>query len=442
MSTSLSQAHLATAWKQEVNQRIAAHKSRKGAGGAEPKGVVEANHSASRRASEAAARVAARFAKAPSYDEVLANEARAALRAAEAASKAALEAQAAAASILAGIEAAVGTEPAAEWQGRLSAIAETEEENQLEGVFSDLPSLGHGEGTPALACARTLDLPEGPAEPAFVPAAQAPHLSGAPPEELWSQDWLAVPEAGDTEIAVVEPSQPILGNLIEFPRELVAARKARPRRAEGPYAAPEVGTQLSIFEVDPETISTQPAIETGVPDEAASAVWTVPEWSAIELEAQPPDEVGELLDEPAAEPAPPPAIEPARLSLRLMAGVVDGSLILATVLAAAVAAVSHAKTLPNMHEAAICLALGLLVAGGAYEAVSLTLGSSTPGMKYAQISLCTFDGQIPTRAQRRRRLAALLLSVLPVGFGFGWILFDDNHLTWHDRLSGTYPRKN
>jgi len=52
--------------------------------------------------------------RAPSYSEMLADEARAAVRAAEAASKAALVAQAAAESVLAGLEAASLTTP--EWE--------------------------------------------------------------------------------------------------------------------------------------------------------------------------------------------------------------------------------------------------------------------------------------------------------------------------------------
>jgi hypothetical protein len=62
-------------------------------------------------------------------------------------------------------------------------------------------------------------------------------------------------------------------------------------------------------------------------------------------------------------------------------------------------------------------------------------------MKYAGVSLCTFDDELPTRAQLRGRLAALLLSVLPVGLGLAWAIFDEEHLTWHDRLSRTYLRR-
>jgi uncharacterized RDD family membrane protein YckC len=36
---------------------------------------------------------------------------------------------------------------------------------------------------------------------------------------------------------------------------------------------------------------------------------------------------------------------------------------------------------------------------------------------------------------------ALILSLLPVGLGVAWAIFDEDHLTWHDRLSGTYLRR-
>jgi uncharacterized RDD family membrane protein YckC len=62
-------------------------------------------------------------------------------------------------------------------------------------------------------------------------------------------------------------------------------------------------------------------------------------------------------------------------------------------------------------------------------------------MKYAHIALCTFDDDNPTAPQRRRRLVALILSLLPVGLGVAWAIFDEDHLTWHDRLSGTYLRR-
>jgi hypothetical protein len=111
LSTVAAQPNETLSWKQEVNQRLAAHKSRRdsgAAGVAEPAGAL---HSSNPRAAQAAARVAARYAQAPSYSQLLADEARAAVRAAEAASHAALKAQAAAESVLAEIETAASAMP-------------------------------------------------------------------------------------------------------------------------------------------------------------------------------------------------------------------------------------------------------------------------------------------------------------------------------------------
>jgi uncharacterized RDD family membrane protein YckC len=84
--------------------------------------------------------------------------------------------------------------------------------------------------------------------------------------------------------------------------------------------------------------------------------------------------------------------------------------------------------------------IALLLLGAAYMTVFFTLASATPGMRYAGLALCTFDDQLPTKEQRYRRLLAMLVSVLPVGLGVVWSIFDEQRLSWHDRLSGTYLR--
>ncbi len=55
----------------------------------------------------------------------------------------------------------------------------------------------------------------------------------------------------------VEAAQPIAANLIEFPREIVATRRMRPRITEASLESTEP-QQLSIFEVDPNTVSREP----------------------------------------------------------------------------------------------------------------------------------------------------------------------------------------
>ena len=131
------------------------------------------------------------------------------------------------------------------------------------------------------------------------------------------------------------PAQPIHANLIEFPRELVATRKIRPRRVEGTHAG--IGNavgQLSIFEVDPESISFEPAAAEIVTGDAPA--WPGPGWSSIQLGEQSLDDKSyneESRDALAdaevgtVQAAAARAIDLAPIGRRLMAAVVDGALI-------------------------------------------------------------------------------------------------------------------
>jgi uncharacterized RDD family membrane protein YckC len=265
-----------------------------------------------------------------------------------------------------------------------------------------------------------------PSEPA---TARAPRLwkNDASPNENREQPAPAEDSAGDNDFELTELVFPPRANLIEFPRELVAPRKRRPRRAEGPLAAHALERQLNIFEVDPEALLIEPEAAGREP------VWPAPAWSGIALKDQPPVE-----PEPPKAPASMPALRLAPLGPRLAAALVDGALIAAALLGSAlVAAASIGYPLPA-GIARFSVLLGFLLAYLLYQAIFLILDEATPGMRCAGLFLCTFDGQSPTLAQLCRRLGALLLSVLPVGLGVAWILLDDEHLCWHDRLSKTY----
>jgi uncharacterized RDD family membrane protein YckC len=419
LSTSASQAKLAPSWKQEVNQRLAAHKSRKDSAVAGPAAPQESLHVAGSRAAQAAARVAARYSKAPTFSEMLAEEARAAVRAAEAASRAALNAQAAAESVLAGLEAASEAEPAWEPEVKPAVLfVRPTAEEQSFGIRWEP------------------DMPVRPTEPTATRASRGTDSLEMPAEGWWESSSPEEDTLGAETIEAVEPAQPIHANLIEFPREIVATRKVRPRLAEGVYgAADEPKRQLSIFEVDPGSISVEPAAEAAA--EPAESAGSGPEWSGIELGAQSLEEM-ELPADPATAA---PALQLAPIGLRLMATVVDGALTTGAFLAAALMAVSNVKSLPSLKMIELGAAAALFLTGILYQALFYTLAEATPGMKYARISLCTFDDEKPTRAQMRSRLGALLLSVAPIGLGVAWAIFDEDHLSWHDRLSRTYLRR-
>jgi uncharacterized RDD family membrane protein YckC len=405
LSTSYSQPNLEPVWKQEVNRRLAAHRSRNGASSAGPAAPAEAFHEVSSRAAQAAARVAARYAKAPSFSQMQAVEAQTAVRNAEIATQVALEAQAVAHAALANLEAASNEIP----------------------VRAREPFLA-----PPPAMRREPDMPQRREIPA---AAGAPRSAAS--AKTPTVDWQQLESLGHglspaEEPELVEPGQPIHANLIEFPRELVAPRKARPRSVEGPYAlAEEPAAQLSIFEVDPGAIS---------PEAAPQARLAQPEtfeWSGIELEAQPVEEL-----EPDLQPAPAPAdVHLAPFSRRLLAAVVDGALISGAFLAAAFTAATSMEHLPEAKLLEAGAVAALLGTGLLYETLFSTLTEATPGMRYAGISLCTFDDQIPTLWQRCSRLGSMVLSLLPLGLGVAWAIFDEEHLSWHDRLSKTYQRK-
>lgn len=476
MST-LGQPTLEPAWKQEVNRRLAAHKNRKGAC-ATPAANAEAVKSGNSRAAEAAARVAARYAKAPSYSEMQAAEAHLAVRAAEIATQVALEAQAAAHSALAELHAAATEAP------RGPAVIESivrptpiERAASAErtAVVETTPVLWAekpvAEVEVAVAVAEPvheevvvaviepaiepepLYTPEPEPAPAAIPVLREGESFGVRWEpdmpvraiemptpaprrheefELAAEDWWTPAQIEETLHAepIAIEAQQTHANLIEFPRELVATRKMRPRIAE---AAAPVENQLSIFEVDPGMISTDPAIE-----EQSTTTYTGPEWSGIQLDEHP--EHQPIRVEAPVEDAHRPDLAP--LSRRLLAAVVDGSLILASFFVFAMMVASRMSFVPSPKAAEVMTVLGLAITGFLYHMLFFRLGNgSTPGMRYANLAFCTFDDELPTQDQLRRRLVIMLLSLVPVGLGMVWALFDEDHLSWHDRISGTYVRK-
>jgi len=72
-----------------------------------------------------------------------------------------------------------------------------------------------------------------------------------------------------------------------------------------------------------------------------------------------------------------------------------------------------------------------------YLYLFLTYSKSTPGMEWAGLRLVNFDGRPATRRQRRLRVWASVVSMASILLGYLWATVDDEHLTWHDRMSET-----
>jgi uncharacterized RDD family membrane protein YckC len=280
------------------------------------------------------------------------------------------------------------------------------------------------------------------------------------------------------------PPVPLPANLIEFPRQLVASRKARPRYAEGPlredgHTAAGDG-QLRIFEVDVAQISTRPAADFDFASDTAAT----PQWTSIWLDTP---QAAQMEEGPGNEQAPDAYAEAlgahpgdsvvesraravqlvhaATMGRRIMAAAINGTIVLTGLLAFAVTfpaiadpaiqwrsgvslhmvlgqmagSLTGRTGLPrNLIGAASAVTGAFLVL--LYQALFSWFADATPGMRCMRIALCTFDDENPTRRSIRRRMLAVLLSACPLGLGFLWAALDEDRLTWHDRIMRMYQR--
>jgi len=410
------------ALQQIAVERLAAHRNRK----------VQAQRAAKREMQAAAAEqqssrmgsarvreaVAARYESSVSYREFLASETERALEQVQAAAEIA----------------ARGAQAAADAQLRM--MQEMEQWNRAEKEHAVEAAVQEAMQAPEMGFAPELHVrlrEELPVTNSFL---ENPHV--------YRDD--AVP-ASDEELADLEQeiefrlspdfvghnleTQAIPANIIEFPRQLVASRKARPRLAEGPLRDEnEPEAQLRIFEVEAEQISMEAAV--------TDSMEVAPEWQSLQLGAA-------QMDTGAATTPIEFAIEPqtAALHLRMMSALVDGCCMMAAFVGFACVAMRiagpqlRALPLPLMG---VCAAATLMVIFVLYQMLFFTLAESTPGMRYARIGLCTFGDSNPTRKAMRRRVWAKLLAASPLGLGVIWMALDGEGLGWHDRMTRMYPR--
>lgn len=436
------------ALKQQVAERLAAHRARHNQPSAAPAApAVRASSSLAKpRAARIAATVAERYAHSQSYRAFLAAEAERAIQEAEAAAEVATRSARAIAAA----------------QNELLAELDQWTLTSSTPISPTLPSVNEGRG-PALSSTQasssiqvssaglTVRLYEDigyPVPDLFSGSSHSRYQQQNQPSPFDEDERLAL----DDEIAFrqspifqepAEPTVEIPANLIEFPRQLIASRRARPRIAEGPLRgeAEEAhdATQLRIFEVEPAQISTEPVAES-----------VATEWSSILLGALPAYAAALPYESPQL-PFSPVLPQTATLDRRLMAGIVDGCILLAAFLGFTAAFALTLDKLPGAHGAQVIGALTLQTAaigiGGIlamlglfYQVLFFTFSDATPGMRYARIGLCTFADENPTRSAMRRRIFAAILSAFPLGFGFLWAWLDDDKLGWHDRISRMYQR--
>jgi len=73
-----------------------------------------------------------------------------------------------------------------------------------------------------------------------------------------------------------------------------------------------------------------------------------------------------------------------------------------------------------------------------YFGLFTIFGGTTPGMMVRGLQVASFSGDAPSAKQLFWRTAGYMISAGTFFLGFFWALWDEDAMTWHDRLSRTY----
>ncbi|HET9101649.1 MAG TPA: RDD family protein [Acidobacteriaceae bacterium] len=221
-------------WKQEITERLDRYRAHRPHSAATPSSSTRTPVDS--RATKIARAVASRYATAPTYSELIAAEtARAEALMAEQRAQQAKEAVESAGTLFQDLNAGNNEEPSPSNYG---SEGEKASRKDYAAVTVPEPTQPTVPGTAVL--------------PQFAVRSREMHLHQAEPEpEPSLEDLLAS--------SLVEPRAMLPSKLIEFPRELISPRRARPHLPEDPTRAQataypeESPAQLRIFEVQPET---------------------------------------------------------------------------------------------------------------------------------------------------------------------------------------------
>jgi uncharacterized RDD family membrane protein YckC len=73
-----------------------------------------------------------------------------------------------------------------------------------------------------------------------------------------------------------------------------------------------------------------------------------------------------------------------------------------------------------------------------YFCLFTIFGGTTPGMMIRGLHVASYSGEAPTPRQLFWRATGYLISAGTFFLGFFWALWDEDGMTWHDRISRTY----
>jgi uncharacterized RDD family membrane protein YckC len=84
---------------------------------------------------------------------------------------------------------------------------------------------------------------------------------------------------------------------------------------------------------------------------------------------------------------------------------------------------------------------GYLLLVAVYLFLFMLSGGQTPGMKLRQLVVVTRDDTPLELRSSCLRGFGYFISILPLMLGFVWAIIDPEHLTWTDKVSGTFVRR-
>jgi uncharacterized RDD family membrane protein YckC len=126
------------------------------------------------------------------------------------------------------------------------------------------------------------------------------------------------------------------------------------------------------------------------------------------------------------------------LRTRRRAGMLDAmALLLSYAAILGLFAAFGGRLAPVRLDAFICGSIAALLYVQYFVLFSM-LGGATPGMMMTALRVVGFDGSAPKPRQLMMRGVGYVISGGMAMLGFLWAFWDEDHLSWHDRISQTY----
>jgi uncharacterized RDD family membrane protein YckC len=306
------------------------------------------------------------------------------------------------------------------------------EPEPLEEVYPDVRAADGKARDVAGDLAR--DILENIPDPATAPAPAAPTARPSTVTEFR-------PSASKASVALAD--EPALVSEPEWKREVASKleeyRSRRQRSGEDSQSALPFNEQAEATpEAAPNPLTLTDAKRTEGRESLRFAARSRPQTAEpVAIAAQPELDFESLLQQ-SAQQLTNRLVPVAPLRHRVHAGLLDAGFLVISYggFLLMFASLGNPLTFGRVEVAVYAAALFLIY--GLYITLFTGFGSATPGMLLRNLHAVSFDGNPPSQQQMLWRSFGYLVSAAAGLLGFLWALWDEDHLTWHDRISQTY----